>query len=128
MTDDHKRALAEGRDLRRKVKGYLDALEATRPKRGRKRTEESVKRRLGIIDDSINNADPVSRLEMIQERMDLHAELEQMSEKVDIAPLEAGFVEAAASYSERKGISYAAWRELGVDASVLKKAGVGRGR
>jgi hypothetical protein len=36
-------------------------------------------------------------------------------------------VGAAKAYSERRGISYAAWRELGVEAAVLKKAGIGRG-
>ena len=36
------------------------------------------------------------------------------------------FVKVAASYSERRGITYAAWREIGVTPEVLKKAGVGR--
>ena len=30
------------------------------------------------------------------------------------------------AYSARKGISYAAWRELGVEPAVLKKAGISR--
>jgi hypothetical protein len=38
--------------------------------------------------------------------------------------LEDGFVEHARSYGERKGISYAAWREIGVSAAVLKRAGI----
>ncbi len=44
-----------------------------------------------------------------------------------MAALEADFVKAAKNYSERKGISYAAWREAGVDAGVLKAAGLRRG-
>ena len=35
-------------------------------------------------------------------------------------------VAAGAAYSERKGISYAAWREIGVPAAVLKRAGISR--
>ena len=35
---------------------------------------------------------------------------------------------AAKGYSERKGISYAAWREAGVPAATLKAAGISRGR
>jgi hypothetical protein len=35
-------------------------------------------------------------------------------------------VKAASAYSARKGISYAAWRELGVEAAVLKRAGISR--
>lgn len=38
MSDEHKAALAEGRDQGRAVRRYLDALEQHRPKRGRKRT------------------------------------------------------------------------------------------
>ncbi len=30
----------------------------------------------------------------------------------------------AKSYGERKGISYEAWRQLGVPAEVLKRAGI----
>ena len=51
----------------------------------------------------------------------------QESEKtVDQAALEKAFVGAAASYSARKKISYAAWRENGVSAAVLKAAGISR--
>jgi hypothetical protein len=35
-------------------------------------------------------------------------------------------VEYAASYGARKGITYAAWREVGVPVSVLKAAGISR--
>jgi hypothetical protein len=50
-----------------------------------------------------------------------------MENKPDLGALEDEFVSAAKPYSERKSISYAAWRELGVDAAVLKKAGITRG-
>ena len=45
----------------------------------------------------------------------------------DESALEEDFVVAAADYSERKGISYAAWREAGIDAAVLRRAGIRRG-
>ncbi len=38
MSAEHKAALAEGRNLSRSISRYLDALEAHKPKRGRKRT------------------------------------------------------------------------------------------
>ena len=44
-----------------------------------------------------------------------------------MAALEEQFVIAAKGYSERKGISWTAWREVGVPASVLERAGVSRG-
>ena len=37
------------------------------------------------------------------------------------------FVKSAKGYGERKGISYAAWREVGVSAATLKAAGISRG-
>ena len=40
--------------------------------------------------------------------------------------VEAAFVDVAKSYSDRQGISYSAWREVGVEASVLKRAGIAR--
>jgi hypothetical protein len=126
MSDEHKAALAEGRNQGRAVRRYLDALEAHKPKRGRKRTPESVQKRLGRIDVELPNADALKRLQLIQERLDLTAELEAADTKVDLTELEAEFVSAAADYSRRKGISYAAWRELGVEAAVLKRAGIGR--
>jgi hypothetical protein len=32
----------------------------------------------------------------------------------------------AKSYSARQGISYTTWRDVGVEAAVLKAAGIGR--
>jgi hypothetical protein len=58
--------------------------------------------------------------------MDLHDELAAMEAKADLTALEDDFVAMAYSYSSRRGISYAAWREAGLEASVLKKAGVTR--
>lgn len=127
MSNEHKRALAIGREQGRAVRRYLEALEAHRPKRGRKRTPDSIKRRLGDIDARLETADPLSRLQLVQERMNLETELAAKSEAVDLAALEEEFVAAAKEYGERKGISYAAWREAGVDAAVLKRAEIRRG-
>ncbi len=126
MSDEHKAALAEGRNQGRSVRRYLEALDAHRPKRGRKRTPDSMRKRLDKIDVELASADPLKRLQLIQERLDLTAELEAASEKVDLSGLEKEFVDAAAAYSARKGISYAAWRELGVEPGVLKRAGISR--
>lgn len=126
MSDEHKAALAEGRTEGRAVKAYLEALDQNRPKRGRKRTPESIKKRLSVIETSLDDASPIQRLQLVQERMDLGKELAAMDIKVDLTDLEKAFVKTAGGYSDRKGISYAAWRELGVPADVLKKAGVAR--
>jgi hypothetical protein len=126
MTNAHKQALAEGRELGRGVKNYLEALEANRPRRGRQRTPDSVKKRLGVIESSLADSPPLQRLQLVQEQLDLQRELERLQAKVDLGAVEREFVRVAKPYSERKGISYAAWRELGVSADVLKKAGITR--
>ena len=127
MTDEHKAALAEGRQQGKAVRTYLEALEQTRPKRGRKRTPSSIRAQLDKINATIDNASPVKKLQMIQDRMDLEAELEAMANKPDLSAFEADFVASAKDYAERKSISYAAWRKIGVPADVLKRAGINRG-
>ena len=127
MSDAHKQALAEGREQGRAVRQYLEALEAHKPKRGRKRTPDSMQKRLATIEERVGSADPLARLQLVQERMDLQRELAAGQQKVDLSALEKDFVGAARAYGDRKGITYAAWRESGVDPAVLKKAGIGRG-
>lgn len=126
MTDEHKAALAEGRSQGRAVRAYLEAIEGHKPKRGRKRTTESISNRLSAIDDELVEADALRRLQLIQERINLQRELESAQDTVDIDGLEREFVRVAKGYAERKGISYAAFRELGVPASTLKRAGISR--
>ena len=127
MTAEHKEALAIGREQGRAVRGYLEALDAHRPKRGRKRTPESIQKRLDQIEKQLESADALTKLNLRQERMNLQEELTSKQTAVDLSGLEEAFVAAAKGYSERKGITYAAWREAGVDAAVLKRAGVRRG-
>ena len=127
MSDSHKAALAEGREQGRAVRRYLEALEAHRPKRGRKRTQESVQKRLASIDEKLAEADALTRLHLVQERMNLEGELSTSDNTVDLAALEEDFVAAAAPYGQRKGITYGAWRQAGVDPAVLRRAGIRRG-
>ena len=127
MTAEHKEALALGRDQGRAVRRYLEALEAHKPKRGRKRTPDSIKKRLEVIEQKLSGSDPLTRVQLIQERIDLQSELSAKEEAVDLQALEDAFVGAAKAYGDRKGISYAAWREAGVDAAILKRANVRRG-
>jgi hypothetical protein len=126
MSKEHKAALAEGRDQGRAVRRYLEALEAHKPRRGRKRSPESLKKRLDDVETEIATADPLKRLHLVQERLDLQNALEASESKVDLDQLEKDFVKSAAPYSERKGITYSAWREVGVPANVLEKAGISR--
>lgn len=127
MSDSHKAALAEGREQGRAVRRYLEALEAHKPKRGRKRTPESVQKRLAVIEERLADADALTRLHLMQERMNLTNELASSGESVDMQAIEDEFVAAAAPYGSRKGITYAAWRAMGVDPAVLRRANIKRG-
>lgn len=126
VTDEHKAAMAQGRLESRAISAYLDALEQHRPKRGRKRTAESIDKQLAEIDDKLASANAITRLSLVQQRLDLQQERETIGATVDLSGLEDAFVSAAKGYSQRKGISYTAWREIGVPADVLKRAGISR--
>ncbi|MHB8437906.1 MAG: hypothetical protein ACYDD4_01920 [Acidimicrobiales bacterium] len=126
MTNEHKQALARGRDEGRAVRRYLEAIEHQRPRRGRKRTPDSVKRRLSAVKSQLAQADALSRLHLLQEQADLEAELAKMGNAGDITTLEKAFVKVAKAYGKRKGIGYGAWRAAGVSAAVLSKAGITR--
>ncbi len=126
MTDAHKAAMEQGRAEGRVVRDYLEALRSSKPKRGRKRTAASIQRRLDEIDRELPEASAIAELQLVQERRDLTVELESMDSGADLEALEAAFVGVAKSYAERKGISYASWREVGVPAATLKQAGISR--
>lgn len=126
MTDAHKAALAKGRTESQAVRLYLEALRANKPVRGRRRTPDSIAKRLAAIDTERAVADAVKELRLVQERMNLEAELANMGNVVDTSALEGEFVKVAKSYGERTGVSYGAWRAVGVPGAVLAAAGITR--
>ncbi len=127
MSTEHKAALAEGRRQSRDIKAYLAALESRRP--GRPVTVESLEQRVSTLTEKIETEpDPLRRVDLVQARIDAEKALAAVGQRVDFGELEAGFVKVAKSYSERKGITYTAWREANVPAEVLKKAGIPRTR
>ena len=127
MTDEHKAALARGRAESKAVRDYLEAVN-TKSRPGRRRTPETIATRLAAIEDKLVDATPFESLQLFQERIDLRAEQVALTDERDLAALEEGFVSAAKSYGSRLGINYNAWRQAGVDAAILKRAGINRGR
>lgn len=128
MSDTHKAALAKGREEGRVVRRYLEALESTKPRRGRKRTPDSITKRLNTIDSRLADADALTRLHLVQEKQQLEAELSQSDDTVDLVALEKEFTKVAKAYGDRKGITYSAWRTVGVSAPVLQQAKIARTR
>lgn len=124
MSDDHKNALAVGREEGRIVKAYLEAISIPKP-RGRRVSPERIEEKLAAIEAALPHADPLDRLKMEQERIELWAKRDALAgPEIDLDALEAEFVKVAASYSARKGITKPAWRAVGVPAQVLRQAGV----
>lgn len=123
MTKEHKEALAQGRREARAIKRYLKALESRKP--GRPVTKESLEKRLDATKKKIEDEDnPLKTVELIQTRLDIEDQLSKLEETSNFDEIEADFVENVKSYSDRKEITYTAWRELGVPASTLRAAGV----
>ena len=123
MSDEHKAALARGRAEARSIKAYLNAV-GTR-KRGRPVTRETLTKRIERLESQIETEpNPLKVLDFRQARLESEQRLAELERSVDVARLEADFVTYAMAYSDRKGISYAAWREAGVPAPVLSKAGI----
>jgi hypothetical protein len=80
------------------------------------------------VQDQLKTASGARRLELIQQRRSLEVEQAGMQAGApDISALEKEFIRSAKGYSARKGITYGAWREFGVPAEVLRKAGITRG-
>ena len=129
MSDEHKAAIAAGRIEAGAVRDYLEALESQRPKRGRQVSPEKLAERRGAIDSQLAAGDvkPIKKLELMQDRRDIDAQLAALADEPDMNAVENGFIAHAANYGIRKGIAYATWREIGVTAELLARAGISRG-
>ena len=130
MSDEHKAAIAAGRIETAAVRDYLEALEASRPKRGRQVSPERLEARRADIDSQLAVGDlkPIKRLELMQDRRDIDAQLTALVDEPDMAAVEQRFITHAAGFGNRRGIAYATWREAGVPAEMLARAGITRGQ
>ena len=129
LSAEHKRALAEGRTMSATVDRYLAAVN-TPKRRGRKVTKATLERRLVAAQAQVKSAAGVQKVMAAQEIRDLQAKLAQMdaARDADVKSLEAAFVKIAKQFGYNRGITYGAWRDAGVPAVVLKKAGIARTR
>jgi len=125
----HKRALAEGRTMSATVDRYLSAVN-TPKRRGRKVSKSALQQRLVDARAKAKSATGVDKVLAAQEVRDLQSRIANLDTGGggDIRSLEAAFVKIAKRFGENRGIGYGAWRDAGVPAVVLKKAGVARTR
>ena len=89
----------------------------------RTRSAEDLHRRLAEIHHELDTAPPLRELKLVQERHEIRRLLE-LAEHAERPSPEDAFVAVAAAYSRRHHIEYAAWREVGVPAAVLRRAGL----
>lgn len=129
MSDEHKAAIAAGRIEAGAMSDYLEALETSRPKPGRRVSPEKLEARRAGIGEQLAavGVKPIKRLELMQDRRSIDAQLTALADEPDMTAVENGFIEHAASFGTRRGIQYATWREAGVPAELLGRAGITRG-
>jgi hypothetical protein len=129
LSASHKQALAEGRTMSATVDRYLSAVN-TPKRRGRKVSKAALVERLAEARSRAKSATGVDKVLAAQDVRDLQTRIANMNEASgnDIKSLEADFVKIAKRFGENRGIGYGAWRDAGVPATVLKKAGVARTR
>jgi hypothetical protein len=125
----HKRALAEGRTMSATVDRYLSAVN-TPKRRGRKVSKSALQQRLVDARTKAKSATGVDKVLAAQEVRDLHARIANLDTGSggDMKILEAAFIRIAKRFGGNRGIGYGAWRDAGVPAVVLRKAGVARTR
>jgi len=129
LTAAHKKALAEGRTMSVTVNAYLSAVN-TPGRRGRKVSTATLEQRLAAARARSKTSTGVEKVMAAQEVRDLQAKLAQvsMTSSVDVKSLEVAFVKVAKRFGANRGIGYGAWRDAGVPAEVLRRAGVARTR
>lgn len=128
MSADHKAALAKGRAQSKAVRDYLEMLQQD-GRRSSNLSPDQINAKIHELSTRIEEEpNPTTRLELVQKRLDLEEQLKSAGQGPDPEAVEKAFVKAAKDYSERKEISYSAWREVGVPAATLREAGVPRTR
>jgi len=129
LSTAHKQALVEGRTMSATVNRYLEALN-TPKRRGRKVSKATMIERLADARVRAKTATGLDRVVAAQAVRELTTSLARLEAATgaDIQTLESAFVKIAKKFSEQRGISYGAWRDAGVPATVLSKAGIARTR
>ena len=123
VSPEHKEAIMRGKQLASIVKPYLVALEGKMPA-GRRTNTDTINRRIADVETKLADASAIQKLILTQKKLDLQAQLEQISGASQFEELERRFIEVAKEFSDNKNISPQAWREIGVPSRVLKAAGI----
>lgn len=127
MPAEQRSRMGETRQQAIVVRRYLDFLRQQKPTPGKRRkTLDTLEADLAAVDEKLlaSEDDSLERLTLLQRRIELLREREEATARDNAVQLEERFVTAAKPYGERYRISYAAWREFGVKADLLARAGI----
>lgn len=128
MSEAHRVALNEGKRRGQVVQTYLDALRERKPvPTGRSLKPDELRKRIEETQSELAEGE-LTTLNELKARANVVKWREQLAvheqRQVDLPSLEAAFVEVAKEYGDAHKIPYAAWRDQGVPAAALRKAGI----
>lgn len=113
MTDEAKENIATGQKAMRVVDTYLTFIDQRKP--GRRVDRDLLEMR---IKDEKNLAHKVILIAQ------MHEAIRREDERLKEQEWEDEFVKYAPWFSDQHNITYAVWREMGVSAKILSKAGI----
>lgn len=120
----------ETAEARRAVRRYLDRLDQQQERRrgGDRRPTQRLEEVKGKLDAALSNGvRGLQRVQLIQQRREVEEEIRgRKAARTPEAPDDADFVTHGRLYAAAKGITYGAFREFGVPAAVLRRAGIAR--
>jgi hypothetical protein len=94
-------------------------------RRGPRKTDPvAIQAELDEVNARIERSQGVEKLMLVEERRKLEQLLTGRADSEAFAQLEAEFITIAKAFSDARHISYESWRELGVPARALIKAGI----
>ncbi len=105
-------------------------IEAIQKGKGRRVDPKTIERRLAKARQALAAAkNPLQKIELTEKVLRLEKALKEAQKGGGkTSDVEKAFIQHAASFARRKGISYRAFREMGVPPDVLAKAGIKRTR
>ena len=120
----HKKKVFDAKSESQRISHYLRALETRKNGRRPKKNPDVLERRIVSLQKYLKEATGLRRLQAVQRIRDMRRQEAELADAGNFGKYEADFVASAAAYSEKQGIEYGSWREVGVSAAVLKKAGI----
>lgn len=111
-----------------RISHYLRALHAKKTTKGPKVNPKVLEKRIDTAKANVAMKTGIAQLSAVQHLRNLQKKAASPAMNGNFERYEKDFIAVAGPYSERNGIDYGTWRAVGVDADVLKKAGIVRTR